>query len=117
MLETSPDYILSSKGLYSVQNLVGCSNESCTLHAHSICVASNNFIFRHPKLIGLTCFKIAHHPNAEDLWKSNSKFYYTSQNDQSRGRCQVIDSVRTDHSLYYYLHHKYGLDKNEEKNE
>jgi hypothetical protein len=71
ILETSPDTILN-QGLYSVRKIAGCSNKECSLHAHSISVASNNFIFKHRQLVGLTCFEIAHHPVAEGLWKSNS---------------------------------------------
>lgn len=73
ILETSPDAI-SNCGLYSVRNLAGCSNEQCSLHANSICVASSNFILKHPQLVGLTCFEIAHHPIAEGLWKLKFEF-------------------------------------------
>ena len=110
ILETMPDAI-SNRGLCSVRNLAGCSNEQCSLHAHSICVASNNFIFKHPQLVGLTCFEIAHHPIAEGLWKSNSNFRYDSPNTTKTGRRQLVHSVRTNHPLYYYLRSKYGLDK------
>jgi hypothetical protein len=110
ILETSPDAIANS-GLYSVRNLAGCSNKQCSLHAHSICVAGNIFIFKHPQLVGLTCFEIAHHPIAEGLWKSNSNFFYDSWNARKTGKRQIVHSVRTNHPLYYYLRSKYGLDK------
>jgi hypothetical protein len=110
ILETSPDAV-SNSGVYSVRNLAGCSNETCSLHAHSICVASNNFIFKHPQLVGLTCFDIAHHPIAQGLWKSNAKFSYASRSDCNTGKRQIAHSVSTEHPLYFYLRNKYGLDK------
>jgi hypothetical protein len=73
ILETTPD-ALGNRGLCSLRNMASCSNPNCSLFAHSICVASNNFVFKHPQLIGLTCFEIAHHPIADGMWKSNLIF-------------------------------------------
>ena len=94
ILETTPDAI-SKRGLCSGRDLASCSNELYSLHAHSICVASNNFIFKHPQLIGLTCFEIAHHPIAEGLWKSNSNFRYKSPSTTKTGRCQLVHRPST----------------------
>ncbi len=102
ILKMTPDAI-SNHGLCSVRNLVGCSKEQCSLHAHSICVVSNNFINKHLQLVSLTCFEIAHHPIVEGLWKSNTKFCYDSLNTAKTGRRQLVHSVRTDHPLYDYL--------------
>jgi hypothetical protein len=113
ILEIPSECNPNNKGLYSVRNLVACSNGSCTIHAHSICLDSPNLIFKHHQLKGLTCFEIAHHPIAEGLWKSNSNFSYQKDGEKTR-RC-VIHSVSTDHPLYHYLRTKYGLEKKKRK--
>ena len=99
---------------YSIRHLANCSNESCSLHAHSVHVKSNNFVFKHPQLCGLTCFEIAHSTIAEGLWVSNSKFQYEALNSEKKRR-GVVHSVRTNHPLYLYLRGKYGLDKKKRK--
>jgi len=95
LLETPPD-ALTNHGLCSLRNMASCSNPNCSRFAHSICVASNNFVFKHPQLIGLTCFEIAHHP---------------APNLNNTGRHLRVHFVSTDHPLYHYLRSQYGLDK------
>ena len=110
IMDTTRDSI-TNRGSCSLRNMASCSNPNCSLFAHSICVASNNLVFKHPQLIGLTCFEIAHHPIANGLWKSNTNFQYNTANSNSTGRRQNVHSVSTDHPLYHYLRNQYGLDR------
>jgi hypothetical protein len=113
ILELDPDSS-SNTGLYSIRHLACYSNESCSLHAHSVRIKSNNFVFKYPPLISLTCFEIVHNTIAEGLWILNSNCQYQTS-DSEKKLHGVIHSVRTNHPLYLYLHGKYGLDKKKRK--
>ena len=52
---------------YRTHNIAACTDDKCFLHVNSVCIKSNNVIFNHPQLIGLTCFEIAHHTITKDL--------------------------------------------------
>ncbi len=106
ILETTPNAI-TNRGCCGVRNVASCSYPNCSLHAHLICVASHNLIFKHAQLIGLTCFEIAHHPIADGLWKSNSNFCYKGPKSTKTRRRQLVHSVSTDHPLYNYLRIQY----------
>jgi len=71
IMRTSEDSIKHRKGLFSTRNLASCSCNNCSLVAHSVRVNSNNFIFKHTELQGLTSFQSAHHPLTNGLWISN----------------------------------------------
>jgi hypothetical protein len=91
-----------------------CASEKCTLYAHCIPLKSDNLIFRLEEFRGLTCFKIAHHPDAKDLWKCNlnhKKFltrvgHQTNNTEETTPRAY---NVQKSHPLYIKLREAYGL--------
>ena len=62
------------KTSYATSNIVGCAKDGCTLHAHSVKVQSDRFIFQDKAFEHLSCFQIAHHPKTFGLWASNPSF-------------------------------------------
>jgi hypothetical protein len=98
------------KTYYSTSNIVGCANKGCTLHAHSVKVQSDGFIFQDIAFENLTCFQIAHHPKTAGLWASNKSFRYKPAGvDNRRPHEKKAYTVMTTHPLYISLRKKYGL--------
>jgi hypothetical protein len=94
----------------------------CSLVAHSARVNSNNFIFKHTELQGLTCFQIAHHPLTAGLWISNPETKPEKRpadgNEVSNEGAPMkkhMYSVSTKHGMYIYLRRKYGLSEKKGK--
>ena len=44
------------KGVYRMKHMVACTHGSCLLHAHSVCINSDKFIFSLPQFKDLNCF-------------------------------------------------------------
>lgn len=98
------------KTTYSMSNIVGCAKDGCTLHAHSVNVQSDRFIFQDKDFENLTCFQIAHHPKTAGLWASNSSFRYKPvEVDTRKPNEKKAYTVMTSHPLYIALRMKYGL--------
>ncbi|KAL3780338.1 hypothetical protein HJC23_008268 [Cyclotella cryptica] len=73
---------------------------------------SDNLIFRLEEFRGLTCFEIAHHPDAKDLCKCNlnQKKFLTQMGHQTNNTKETIPrayNVQTSHPLYIKLREVY----------
>ena len=99
--------------MWSVCDIVACTNNSCHQHFHCVKDHSSNYIFQMPQFEGMTCFEIAHHKSTVGLWVSHPKFKYkqsgtrdTRKKDEKRAY-----SVSTFHPIYIQLWKKYGLNE------
>ena len=107
----------TDKRMWSVCNIVACTNYSCHQHFHCVQVNSNNYIFQMPQFEGMACFEIAHHKSTVGLWTSNLKFKYKrcGARDTREKNEKRAYSVMTSHPIYIHLQHKYGLDLKKRK--
>ena len=104
------------KTSYPTSNIVGCAKDGCTLHAHSVQVLSDRFIFQDKDFQHLTCFQIAHHPKTSDLWASNPSFRYKPVGRYTRRpNKKKAYAVMTSHPLYIDLRKKIWFEIEEEK--
>ena len=101
------------KGVYSMKNMVACTHASCSLHADSVFINSDKFIFSLHQFKGLSCFEIAHYDNTAGLWVSNPNFEYkmmrknekdlqVNLEDEKQFQNQILDLLTLLYTLYQH---------------
>ena len=99
----------TDKRMWSVCNIVACTNNSCHQHFHCVQVHSSNYIFQMPQFEGMTCFEIAHHKSTVGLWVSNPKFKYMQRGSHDTWKKDKKRAylVMTSLPIYIQLWQKY----------
>ncbi len=85
------------KDHYSTKFAIGCNEEGCMMHCHSVKIKNYNAISKMPQFQDMSCFEIAHHPSAAGMWISNPEY-----NCNQRGE---KDTIKMDEKEYIQCQH------------